>query len=199
MSYAIGVVGATGQVGREFLRILEEGDRPGLPISSVRLFASERSAGKRITVRGESLVVERAAPDPERFKGLDFVLTAIGDEHARIFSPAIARAGALNVDKSNAWRMDPHRAAGGARGQSRRRAAASRHHRRSELLDDADGGRAVADSSRQPHPAHHRRHVSGRLGHGLAGGGRAARPDSCLRQRRATSSRASTHTASSRT
>ena len=106
MSYAIGVVGATGQVGREFLRILDEGDRPGLPISRVRLFASERSAGKRITVRGESLVVERAEPDPERFKGLDFVLTAIGDEHARIFSPAIARAGALNVDKSNAWRMD---------------------------------------------------------------------------------------------
>jgi aspartate-semialdehyde dehydrogenase len=106
MSYAIGVVGATGQVGREFLRIVEEGDRPDLPISSVRLFASERSAGKRITVRGESLVVEHAVPDPERFKGLDFVLTAIGDEHARIFSPAIARAGALNVDKSNAWRMD---------------------------------------------------------------------------------------------
>jgi len=107
MSYAIGVVGATGQVGREFLRILEEGDRPDLPIGSLRLFASARSAGRRITVRGQEHLVELAAPDPARYAGLDFVLSAIGDEHARVFSPHIARAGALNVDKSNAWRMDP--------------------------------------------------------------------------------------------
>src|ERR1700682_6020592 len=107
MSYAIGVVGATGQVGREFLHILEEGDRPGLPISRLRLFASERSAGTRMSVRGQEHVVEQAEPDPGLFLGLDFVLSAIGDEHARLYSPAIARAGALNVDKSNAWRMDP--------------------------------------------------------------------------------------------
>ncbi|MGI9145157.1 MAG: aspartate-semialdehyde dehydrogenase [Chloroflexota bacterium] len=106
MSYAIGVVGATGQVGREFLRILDEGDRPDLHISRLRLFASERSAGKRIAVRGQEHVVERAEPDPSLFDGLDFVLTAIGDEQAKLYSPAIARAGALNVDKSNAWRMD---------------------------------------------------------------------------------------------
>lgn len=107
MSYAIGVVGATGQVGREFLRILDEGERPDLPIGRLRLFASERSAGTRITVRGQEHVVELAAPDPALFTGLDFVLSAIGDQHAKLISPAIARAGALNVDKSNAWRMDP--------------------------------------------------------------------------------------------
>jgi aspartate-semialdehyde dehydrogenase len=107
MSYAIGVVGATGQVGREFLRILEEGDRPDLPISALRLFASERSAGKRITVRGQAIQVERAQPDPHLFEGLDFVLSAIGDAEAKTYSPVIAQAGALNVDKSNAWRMDP--------------------------------------------------------------------------------------------
>jgi aspartate-semialdehyde dehydrogenase len=107
MSYAIGVVGATGQVGREFLRIVEEGDRVDLPIGKLRLFASARSAGTHITVRGEEHVVERAEPDPQLFEGLDFVLSAIGDEQARIYSPVIARAGALNVDKSNAWRMDP--------------------------------------------------------------------------------------------
>ena len=50
MSYAIGIVGATGQVGREFLRILEEGDRVDLPIKGVRLFASERSAGKFLAI-----------------------------------------------------------------------------------------------------------------------------------------------------
>jgi aspartate-semialdehyde dehydrogenase len=107
MSYAIGVLGATGQVGREFLRILEAGDRADLPISSVRLFASERSAGKRITVRGKELTVELAKPDPSVFEGLDFVISAIGDTEAKLYSPLVAQAGALNVDKSNAWRMDP--------------------------------------------------------------------------------------------
>jgi aspartate-semialdehyde dehydrogenase len=106
MAYAVGVVGATGQVGREFLRILEERDRPDLPIERVRLFASERSAGRRIVVRGDELVVERAQPDPRLFAGLDFVITAVGDEQARTYAPAIAQAGALDVDKSNAWRMD---------------------------------------------------------------------------------------------
>jgi aspartate-semialdehyde dehydrogenase len=107
MSYAIGVVGATGQVGREFLRILDAGERGDLPIGRLRLFASERSVGKRITVRGEEHVVELARPDPRLFDGLDFVLSAIGDEQAKQYSPIIAQAGALNVDKSNAWRMDP--------------------------------------------------------------------------------------------
>jgi len=107
MSYALGVVGATGQVGREFLRILEEGDRPDLPIKSLRLFASERSAGTRIPVRGDEHVAEGARPATTLFAGLDFVITAIGDDEARTYSPVIARSGALNVDKSNAWRMDP--------------------------------------------------------------------------------------------
>jgi aspartate-semialdehyde dehydrogenase len=107
MSYAIGVVGATGQVGREFLRILEERERPDLPVASLRLFASERSAGKTIAFRGDQHLVELARPDASQFRGLDFVLTAIGDAEAKTYSPAIARAGALNVDKSNAWRMDP--------------------------------------------------------------------------------------------
>jgi aspartate-semialdehyde dehydrogenase len=107
VSYSLGVVGATGQVGREFLRILEEGDRPDLPIGSLRLFASERSAGSRIAVRGVDYLVERAEPTPRLFEGLDFVLTAVGDEHAKVYAPAVAQAGALDVDKSNAWRMDP--------------------------------------------------------------------------------------------
>lgn len=107
MSYALGVVGATGQVGREFLRILEEGDRADLPIGSLRLFASERSAGKHISVRGDEYVVEAATADPRLYAGLDFVISAIGDVEAKTIAPAVAKAGALDVDKSNAWRMDP--------------------------------------------------------------------------------------------
>jgi aspartate-semialdehyde dehydrogenase len=106
-NYSIGVLGATGQVGREFLRILEQGDRPDLPVGRLRLFASERSAGKRITVRGHEYPVEVARPDPRLFQGLDFVISAIGDVEARTFAPVVAQAGALDVDKSNAWRMDP--------------------------------------------------------------------------------------------
>lgn len=105
--YSIGVVGATGQVGRTFLQILEEGDRPGLPIRSLRLFASQRSAGTRLRVRGTEYEVEEARLDPGCYEGLDFVITAVGDEQARHFAPVIARAGAVDVDKSNAWRMDP--------------------------------------------------------------------------------------------
>jgi aspartate-semialdehyde dehydrogenase len=105
--YSVGVVGATGQVGREFLRILEESAHPDLPIKQLRLFASKRSAGTRLSFRGQEIEVEEGRPDPELFRGLDFVLTAVGDVEAKSYSPAIAAAGALNVDKSNAWRMDP--------------------------------------------------------------------------------------------
>ncbi|MDP2637817.1 MAG: aspartate-semialdehyde dehydrogenase [Candidatus Levybacteria bacterium] len=106
--YNIGVVGATGLVGSEFLNILETRQQPEMPIGSLRLFASERSAGETIIFRGKKHVVEKASPDPDLFRGLDFVLTAIGDDVAKIYSPVIVEAGALNVDKSNAWRMNPN-------------------------------------------------------------------------------------------
>lgn len=106
--YSIGVVGATGQVGQEFLRILEESEHPDLPVGQLRLFASARSAGRRITFRGRDYPIEVARPDPTLYEGLDFVLTAMAeDSQSKEFCPAIAASGALNVDKSNAWRMDP--------------------------------------------------------------------------------------------
>ena len=106
--YTIGVVGATGQVGREFLRILEERKWSGLPIKQLRLFASARSVGKRIPFRGQEVAVEEARPEADRYKGLDFVLTAMAeDSQSKELCPHIAASGALNVDKSNAWRMDP--------------------------------------------------------------------------------------------
>ena len=105
--YRIGVVGATGQVGQEFLRILDASPWPDLPLADLRLFATERSAGKRLAVRGREYVVQRGEPHPQRFDGLDFVLTAVGDDEAQRYAPAVTEAGALCVDKSNAWRMDP--------------------------------------------------------------------------------------------
>jgi aspartate-semialdehyde dehydrogenase len=104
--FRIGLVGATGQVGKEFLKILDTGPRPDLPVAELRLFASERSAGRVVHAVGEDRVIQLASPDPKAFAGLDLVLTAIGDDLAKAFGPAIAQSGAVNVDKSNAWRMD---------------------------------------------------------------------------------------------
>ncbi len=106
--YRVGVVGATGLVGQEFLRLLETGEGAAFPVAALRLFASERSLGQRIAFRGQEYTVEVGRPDPALFEGLDFVLTAVGDDEARDYAPAVAAAGALDVDKSNAWRMDPH-------------------------------------------------------------------------------------------
>jgi aspartate-semialdehyde dehydrogenase len=106
--YNIGVVGATGLVGQEFIKIIETRQSADLPIGKLRFFASEKSAGKQIIVRGRLYTVEQAFPRPELFQGLDFVITAVGDAEAKDYSPAIAAAGAVNVDKSNAWRMDPN-------------------------------------------------------------------------------------------
>src|SRR5687767_8646469 len=107
--YSIGVVGATGLVGSQFLRILEESAHPDLPIKQLRLFASPRSVGKKIAFRGREYAVELTTKDPETYAGLDFVLTALAeDSQSKEFCPHIAASGALVVDKSNAWRMDPN-------------------------------------------------------------------------------------------
>jgi aspartate-semialdehyde dehydrogenase len=105
--YNIGIVGATGLVGQEFIKILETRKSADLPVEKLRLFASEKSAGKQVIIDGQPYVVEQALPHPELFQGLDFVITAVGDKETKKYSPAISAAGALNVDKSNAWRMDP--------------------------------------------------------------------------------------------
>ena len=106
--YSIGVVGATGLVGGEFLRILEESAHPDLPIKQLRLFASPRSVGKKIAFRGREYEVELTTKDPRDYAGLDFVLTALAEDgQSKEFCPPIAASGALVVDKSNAWRMDP--------------------------------------------------------------------------------------------
>jgi aspartate-semialdehyde dehydrogenase len=95
-------------VGSQFLRILEESAHPDLPIKHLRLFASARSVGKKIAFRGEEYGVELATTNPADYEGLDLVLTALAeDSQSTVFCPPIAKAGALVVDKSNAFRMDP--------------------------------------------------------------------------------------------
>ena len=96
------VVGATGAAGSTTLRILEERK---FPIRELRVFASERSVGKTVSFDGEALRIRRI--EAAAFKGVDIAICAAGTAQSREFSPMIAKAGAVVVDKSNAFRMDP--------------------------------------------------------------------------------------------
>ena len=100
--YNVVVVGATGMVGHEFLRIL--GSRP-FPLRNLRLLASKRSAGRRITFAEQEIVVEEATT--HSFAGADFVFISATDEASRELAPAAAKAGATVIDDSGVWRMDP--------------------------------------------------------------------------------------------
>jgi aspartate-semialdehyde dehydrogenase len=98
----IAVLGATGVVGQEILAVLEQRD---FPISSLRLLASARSVGKTVRFRGKDLKVELAAP--EAFDGIDLVLASAGATVTKELAPAIRKSGAVLVDNSSAFRMDP--------------------------------------------------------------------------------------------
>lgn len=102
MAYRVAVVGATGAVGLEFLRVLE---RRRFPVASLKLLASARSAGRRLEFAGEEHTVEALGADS--FEGAELALFSAGAAVSREFAPVAARAGALVVDNSSAFRMDP--------------------------------------------------------------------------------------------
>ena len=98
----VAIVGATGMVGQEFIKVLEQ---RGFPMTSVRLYASDRSHGRKMKVRGEELEVKETTPDS--FKGIDIALFSAGADISKQFSPIAARTGAVVIDNSAAFRMDP--------------------------------------------------------------------------------------------
>ena len=100
--YKLGILGATGAVGQEMMKILEERK---FPISELRLIASERSAGRKYSFCGKE--VEVVAASDAAFEGLDIVLGAAENDIAEQFAPAIVKAGAVFVDNSSAFRLDP--------------------------------------------------------------------------------------------
>lgn len=99
----VAILGATGAVGREMMKILEERN---FPISTLKLLASSRSAGKKLLFRGEELTVEEA--QHTSFEGMDIVLGAASNALAKEMAPYIVEAGAVFVDNSSAFRMDPN-------------------------------------------------------------------------------------------
>jgi aspartate-semialdehyde dehydrogenase len=98
----VAVVGATGAVGEMMRRLLLE---RRFPIASIKFLASERSAGKPIEFAGKTYTVEPLRP--EAFAGVELVLASTPAAVSREWSPVAARAGAIVVDNSSAWRMDP--------------------------------------------------------------------------------------------
>jgi aspartate-semialdehyde dehydrogenase len=99
---SVAVVGATGAVGEIMRQVLEE---HAFPCRAVKFLASERSAGKALTFRGQVHPVEPLRP--EAFPGVDIVLSSTPAAVSREYSPIAARAGAVVIDNSSAWRMDP--------------------------------------------------------------------------------------------
>jgi aspartate-semialdehyde dehydrogenase len=99
--YHVAIVGATGLVGQEFIKILLQ---RRFPMASLRLLASDRSAGRKIPVGDEKIEVEETTP--ESFEGVEIALFSAGADHSHHFSPIAAREGAVVVDNSTAFRMD---------------------------------------------------------------------------------------------
>jgi aspartate-semialdehyde dehydrogenase len=101
-SYAVAVAGATGAVGLEMIKTLEQRK---FPVGSVKLLASERSAGKELRFNGKPVKVEKLTKDS--FKGIQIALFSAGASRSLEFAPAAAASGAVVVDNSSAFRMDP--------------------------------------------------------------------------------------------
>ena len=97
----VAVVGATGLVGQTFLRVLEE---RSFPVGELKLLASARSAGRRVSALGAEHEVEEARP--ESFAGIDVALFSAGGTVSKALAPEAVRQGAVVVDNSSAWRMD---------------------------------------------------------------------------------------------
>ncbi len=102
MGVKVAIAGVTGAVGQEFLRILEQRN---FPLDKLVCLASERSVGKKITFKGNEYTVELLTANS--FKGIDIALFSAGGQRSRDFAPAAAKAGAVVVDNSSAFRMDP--------------------------------------------------------------------------------------------
>ena len=102
MFETLALVGATGAVGRI---VLEELQQRKFPYKRLKLLASQRSVGKKVRVNGEDITIELL--EPGAFKGIDLVIASTPDEISRDFVPYAVEEGAVVVDESGYWRMDP--------------------------------------------------------------------------------------------
>jgi aspartate-semialdehyde dehydrogenase len=102
MACNLAIAGVTGAVGREFLKVLERRD---FPFDSIKMLASSRSAGKKIEFKGKQYIIEQLTS--ESFERVDIALFSAGGDRSKEFAPAAIKAGAVVVDNSSAFRMEP--------------------------------------------------------------------------------------------
>lgn len=100
-TYNVAILGATGAVGQEMMKVLAERN---FPIQTLKLLASKRSAGKKVTFKNQELTIEEATKDS--FEGMDIVLGAAENDIAKELLPYAVKAGAIVVDNSSAYRLD---------------------------------------------------------------------------------------------
>ncbi len=100
--YAVAIIGATGAAGQTTLKILEERK---FPVRELRCFASERSVGRTVIFKGEPILLRRVEPDA--FRSVEIAFCSAGSAQSKEFAPMIVKAGAVVIDKSSAFRMDP--------------------------------------------------------------------------------------------
>lgn len=100
----VAIVGASGAVGQELLKVLDHRD---FPIDELRLFGSKRSAGSKVVFRGRELTIRELTRDESLFEGIDIAFTSAGAGTSREFADVITARGAIMIDNSSAFRMDP--------------------------------------------------------------------------------------------
>lgn len=103
MAYKVGILGATGAVGQEIIRLLHERE---FPIAELRLLASARSAGKEQSYAGQTWTIQEATPDS--FAGLDVCIFSAGGDQSKLFAEEAVKRGCIVVDNSSAFRQDPN-------------------------------------------------------------------------------------------
>jgi len=105
MKFNVAIVGATGMVGQQFIKILEERN---FPINNIYLYASKKSAGKKITFRNNDFTILELTEQNIQCKKIDIALFSAGGDISKKYAPIFADIGAVVIDNSSAWRMDPY-------------------------------------------------------------------------------------------
>ena len=157
-TYTVTVLGATGAVGQEMIKVLQERN---FPVGKLVPLASARGAGKTVKFRGEDVTIQEAADTA--FKGVDIVLGAAENDIAKKFAPAIVASGTVFVDNSSAFRLNPEVPLIVPEVNPRGREEPQGHHLQSQLLHHHHRYGGKRPEHHRPHPHHDRFHVSGRL------------------------------------
>ncbi len=175
MGFRVAVVGATGNVGREILTTLAERK---FPADDVVALASSRSIGREVSF-GEDDVLKIQGLDTYDFRGIDIVLSSPGAKVSEVFAPRATKAGAVVIDNTSRFRMEPDvpLVVPEVNPQAIAQCTEARHHRQPELLDHPDGRGAEAVARPRPHQAGSRRDLPVGFGGGAGLDGRIVQPN----------------------